>query len=291
MLGKTGRESGAHARLAAETGQWSANDNDLLDLGAQSVMLATIAEIDGISAVVHIGHPAQPLPELERLLLSAPSDLMLTSAVAVESQWTLVHRGKEHSGVVIVDEAGMRDTRYALRTLGLTPHVVQTPMSIEDRVELAGEFDALVVERENIPAGFIEHPDSGRLHELPVIWYGLLETVTQLPQFDKPAQVWLAFGPEQDHRGSLQSILQVFADHGVDLQHLRSQRSTAGSHVFLSSFGLDNSEGLAKLVADLGARNVANRVLAVFDGQHFVPGPSALAPVWSQQVPAAAPVA
>src|SRR5699024_2240569 len=111
-----------------------------LDLGAQSVMLATIAEIDGISAVVHIGHPAQPLPELERLLLSAPGTLMLTSAVAVESQWTLVYRGKEHSGVVIADEAGMRDTRYALRSLGLTPHVVQTPMSIEARVELAGEF-------------------------------------------------------------------------------------------------------------------------------------------------------
>ncbi|XBH22278.1 hypothetical protein V5R04_03350 [Jonesiaceae bacterium BS-20] len=286
MLGKSGRESGAHARLAAELGNWSANDNDLLDLGAQSVMLATIAEIDGISAVVHIGHPAQPLPELERLLLSAPGTLMLTSAVAVESQWTLVYRGKEHSGVVIVDEAGMRDTRYALRSLGLTPHVVQTPMSIEARVELAGEFDALVVERDQIPAGYVAHPDSDRLKELPVIWYGLLETVSELPQFQDPAQVWLAFGPEQDHRGSLQSILQVFADHNVDLQHLRSQRSTESSHVFLSSFGLDGAQSLRNLVTDLESRGVQNRILAIFDGQHFVPGPDALEPVWSRQLSA-----
>lgn len=284
MLGKSGRESGAHARLAAEIGNWSANDNDLLDLGAQSVMLATIAEIEGISAVVHIGHPAQPLPELERLLLSAPSTLMLTAAVAVDSQWALVYRGKEHSGVVIVDEAGMRDTRYTLRTLGLSPHVVQTPMPIDERVELAGEFDALVVERDSVPAGYIEHPDSARLGELPVIWYGLLETVTELPNFAAPAQIWLAFGPEQDHRGSLQSILQVFADHDVDLQHLRSQRSTAGSHIFLSSFGLDNSANLRSLVLDLEARGVENRVLGVFGGKHFVPGPDALAPVWSAKL-------
>ena len=281
MLGKSGRESGAHAQVAAELGGWSASDSDLLDLGAQSVMLATIAEIDGISAVVHIGHPAQPLPELERLLLAASNTLMLTDAVAAPSQWTLVHRGKELSGVVIVDEAGMRDTRYALRALGLTPHVVQTPMSIEDRVELAGEFDSLVVASSQIPAGYQEHPDAARLRDLPVIWYGLLETRSDLPDLTRAAQVWLAFGPDQDHRGSLQATLSVFADQNVDLQHLRSQRSPAGPHVFLSSFGVTGTAQLKTLLGELDARGVRHRVLAVFAGEHFVPGPDALAPVWA----------
>lgn len=281
MLGKSERESAVHAQLAAQLGGWTGGDSVLLDLGARSVTLATIAAIDGISAVVHIGHPAQPLPDLERLLLSTSNSLLFTAAVPVHSQWTLVGRSNETSGVAIIDEAGMRDCRGVLRTLGLAPHVVPTSMSVEERAELAGEHGVLVIEKSLIPTGFHELSDAGRFSEIPPLWYGLLETVETLADFGSPSQVWLAFGPDQDHKGSLLTTLNVFAEHGVDLQHLRSQRSQAGPHIFLSSFGVPNSENLLGLLAQLSERGVAYRVLAVIDGTEFVPGPDALDPIWS----------
>lgn len=282
MLGKSERESLVHAQLAAQRAGWTGGDTVMLDLGARSTTLATIAAIDGISAVVHIGHPAQPLPELERLLLSSANSLIFTAAVPVESQWTLVSRSAEVSGTAIIDEAGMRDCRAVLRSIGLEPHVVPTPMSVAERAEIAGEHGVLVIEKQRVPDGFTPLPDSYRLNELPPLWYGLLETVETLEDFASESQVWLAFGPAEDYKGSLLTTLQVFAEHGVDLQHLRSQRSQSGPHVFLSSFGVPDSHNLRGLLAELSARRVAYRVLAVLDGSHFVPGPDALVPVWSQ---------
>ncbi|WP_435299554.1 hypothetical protein [Timonella sp. A28] len=282
MLGRSERESAVHALMAAERGGWTQGDSVLLDLGARSTTLSTIAALDAISAVVHIGHPAQPLPDLERLLLAADNSLVITSASSIESQWTLVSRSQESSTHAIIDESGMRDCRYVLRTLGIAPHVVPTSMSVEERAELAGEHGMLVIERSVIPAGFIELPDSYKFAEVPALWYGLVQKKTELPSFTEEAQVWLAFGPHEDHQGSLLATLSVFAEQGIDLQHLRSQRSAQGPHIFLSSFGVTRAQQLNALLGELTQREVQHRVLAVLQGSHFVPGPDALTPVWSR---------
>lgn len=282
MLGTSERESAVHARLAAQKGGWDHGDTVMLELGSRTATLATIAAIGGISAVVHIGHPSQPDPDLERRLLSAENSLLLTSAVAIEPQWTLVGRSQESTGTAIIDEAGMRDCRHVLRTLGITPQVVPSTMSMEDREELAGEHGMLVIERERIPSGFSQL-DGAALFDTSVqpLWYGLLETAEALYDFEGESQIWLAFGPDTDHEGSLVVTLNVFADHGIDLQHLRSQRSTLGPHVFLSSFAISNSSVLRKLLAQLSAQNVQYRIIGILPNTEFVPGPDALQPIWS----------
>ncbi|SDC53819.1 hypothetical protein SAMN05216410_1858 [Sanguibacter gelidistatuariae] len=279
MLGKSARESGPHARLAAATGGWG--EGDLLDLGSTTATLATIANIANLAAVVHIGHPAQPTPELERSLLSGDRSLLLTQAVAVSPEWAWVGRTAEASGTAIVDEAGMRDCRHVLRAMGVSPHLVPTTTTLTERIALAGEHGTLVVERSIIPAGFQELPGSARLGQVPLIWYGLLQTHETLTRFERPAQIWLAFGPRDDHRGSLQETLGVIAATGIDLQHLRSQRSQAGPHVFLTSFTCVSSDVLESLLTEFTARGVEHRVLAVLTGQEFLPGPDALTPVWA----------
>ena len=281
MLGKSARESGPHARRAATLGGWSEPDVDMLDLGSTSATLSTVAHLDNLSAVVHIGHPAQPTPELERTLLSSDRSLMLTSAVAVPSEWVWVGRTADATGVAIVDESGMRDCRHALRTMGVSPHLVPTTTSVAERIRLAGEHGTLVVERSATPAGFQELPGSAGLQAVPLLWYGLLETAGTPQAFDSPAQVWLAFGPRDDHRGSLQQSLGVFAAAEIDLQHLRSQRSQAGPHVFLTSFTCASSAVLEVVLGEFAARGVEHRVLAVLPGHSFSPGPDALTPVWS----------
>lgn len=287
MLGKSARESGPHARRAATLGGWSDVDVDLLDLGSTTATLSTVANLESLAAVVHLGHPAQPTPELERTLLSSDRSLMLTAAVAVPSEWVWVGRTADATGVAIVDESGMRDCRHALRTMGVSPHLVPTTTSVAERIQLAGEHGTLVVERSATPPGFQELPGSAGLQAVPLLWYGLLETPSAPVVFDTPAQVWLAFGPRDDHRGSLQQSLGVFAAADIDLQHLRSQRSQAGPHVFLTSFTCESSDVLAHVVGEFGSRGVEHRVLAVLTGQQFLPGPDALTPVWSGvEVPA-----
>lgn len=282
MLGTSERESAVHAGLAAQKGGWDHGDTVLLELGSRTATLATIAAIDGISAVVHIGHPSQPDPDLERRLLSADNALVLTAAVAIEPQWVLVGRSQESSGAAIIDEAGMRDCRHILRTLGITPQVVPATTSIEDREVLAGEHGMLVIERPRIPVGFSELDGSALFASaVQPLWYGLLETADSLYDFSEQSQIWLAFGPDADHEGSLVVTLNVFAEHGIDLQHLRSQRSTLGPHVFLSSFAVGNSSILRKLLAQLSAQNVQYRIIGILPDTQFVPGPDALAPVWS----------
>lgn len=282
MLGKSGRESGPHARLAATVGGWSEDDSELLDLGSTTQTLATVASIASLSAVVHIGHPAQPAPELERSLLSADRSLVLTRAVPVPSEWTWVGRTADAQGVAVVDEAGMRDCRHVLRAMGLSPRLVPTGTPMAERIAVAGESGTLVVERSAVPAGFQELPGSERLREIPLIWYGLLESEGATEEFSSPAQVWLAFGPRDDHRGSLQETLGVISAAGIDLQHLRSQRSQDGPHVFLTSFSCTDSEVLRRLLAEFAGRGVALRVLAVLPGQEFIPGPDALTPLWAR---------
>lgn len=281
MLGISERESAVHAQLAADKGGWGSGDSVMLELGSRTATLATIASIDAISAVVHIGHPAQPDPELERRLLTADNSLVLTHAVSVAPEWIMIGRSQESSGTAVIDEAGMRDCRHVLRALGITPQVVSTTMSIEDRCELAGEHGMLVIERSRIPQGYSELDDSGLLAKVPPVWYGLLETADVLFDFDRPTQIWLAFGPDADHKGSLLVTLSVFAELGIDLQHLRSQRSTFGPHVFLSSFQVGDSTVLRRLLAQLSAQDVQYRIVGILDGEDFVPGPDALEPVWS----------
>ncbi len=145
MLGRSERESGAQALLAATAAGWVEGDpaeaESLLDLGSTTATLSTVASIDGLSAVVHLGHPAQPSHELERALLAGPPSLVLTGASAVPAQWVWVGRSgaaRDLTGHVVVDEAGMRDRRHVLRTMGVSPSLVPTRTSLEERVALAG---------------------------------------------------------------------------------------------------------------------------------------------------------
>ncbi|ACZ29997.1 hypothetical protein Xcel_0966 [Xylanimonas cellulosilytica DSM 15894] len=316
MLGRSERESPAHATLAAELGGWSrlvepdapaattlpttpagSQPGDLLgggagepggppalellDLGTNADTLATVASIAGLAAVVHLGHPEQPAPALEEALLAGDPSLMLTAAVPVRTQWVWAGRPGASGGAVVIDEAGLRDCRDVLRTLGVSPRLVPTRTPVAERAEIAGPDGSLVVERPRVPAGLVELAGSERLSDLPPVWYGLLESRAAWPRYAGPAQVWLAFGPYDDHRGSLQPTLAVIADAGIDLQHLRSHPSARGPHVFFTSFLCPRVEVLDTLGTDLDARGIAYRVLAVLPGEGFVPGPAALAPRWS----------
>jgi len=279
MLGRSERESPAHAVLAAQMAGWN-DPVELLDLGTTADTLATVASIEALAAVVHLGHPEHPAPGLERALLEGASSLIVTAAVPVPSQWVWVGAGAT-SGQVVVDEAGLRDCGTVLRGLGASPRLVPTRTTVEERIALAGEGGSLVIERSRVPAGFVELPDSAALAEGDPVWYGLLESRADWPSFGEPAQVWLAFGPVDDHLGSLQPTLAVVADAGLDLDHLRSQPSSAGPHAFFTSFSCPSSDTLRELVAALTERGVAHRTLAVLPGGTFVPGPDALTPRWA----------
>src|SRR5690606_41310023 len=85
MLGRSERESPAHAMLAARTAGWN-DPVEPLALGTTADTLATVASIDGLAAVVHLGHPEQPAPGLERALLEGDASLSLTAAAAAPAQ-------------------------------------------------------------------------------------------------------------------------------------------------------------------------------------------------------------
>lgn len=281
MLGHSERESGAHALVAASIGGWAPDCEPLLDLGSMTATLSTVANLAGLAGVVHLGHPAQPSHELERALLGGPTSLVLTAAVAVSAEWVWVGRSTDSTGSVVIDEAGMRDRRHILRGMGASPRLVPTRTTLAERIAVAGETGSLVLERSRVPAGWVELPGSSRLTAGAPVWYGLVESRTRAPEVTGVGQVWLAFGPGKDHRGSLQETLGLFADSGVDLQHLRSHRSVAGPHFFFTAFSCDSAAALAQLTGTLGSRGVAHRVLAVLPGGDFPVGPEALDPQWA----------
>ena len=184
MLGRSERESPAHAVLAARMAGWN-DPVELLDLGTTADTLATVASIEALAAVVHLGHPEHPAPGLERALLEGASSLIVTAAVAVPGQWVWVGAGAT-VGQVVIDEAGMRDCAGVLRGLGVSPRLVPTRAGVEERIALAGEGGSLVIERSRVPAGFAELPDSAALAEGGPVWYGLLESRDDWPQFTSP---------------------------------------------------------------------------------------------------------
>jgi hypothetical protein len=294
MLGRTSRESSAHAALAAHQAGWSGvaagspvasvvddESTEMLDLGTTPQALATVAHIDDLAAVVHLGHPEQPAPDLEQALLDGDPSLIVTAAAPVERQWVWVAPPGGSGGQVVVDQAGVRDCADALRPMGVSPRLVPTTTSVEERIAIAGDSGSLVVERSRVPAGWTELPGSERLAGHGPVWYCLLESRDAWPRFTAPAQVWLAFGPSDDHRGSLRQSLGVLADADVDLQHLRSHPSSFGPHVFFTSFRCPTVETLDALVAELSRRAVEHRTLAVLPGGAFEPGPDALLPRWA----------
>ncbi len=286
MLGRTERESGTHARFAAQIGTWDTAANrdepsDLLNLGSMTATLATVSEIAELSAVMHIGHPSQPAHDVERALLASDHRLIVSAAVAVTTEWTWVGRKAEATGNVVVDEAGMRDCRHVLRAMGASPQLVPSKTSLSERIEIAGTNGSMLIERSLIPAGFQEIPGSERLNQSAPVWYGLVGETSGWAPFTEPAQVWLAFGPRADHQGSLKESLGVFEHTGIDLKHLRSQQSDAGPHVFFTSFSCENSTRLTEVLAEFADRGVSHRVLAVLPGQEFQPGPDGLTPHWA----------
>lgn len=289
MLGRTERESGTHARLAAQIGNWDTSANldepsDLLNLGSLTTTLATVTQIAGLSAAMYIGHPSQPAHDLERALLANDADLMVSSAVAVAPEWTWVGRKAEATGNVVVDEAGMRDCRHVLRSMGASLQLVPSKTTIAERIEIAGTNGSLLIERSLIPAGFQETPGSDRLNQGAPVWYGLVGEASGWSSFSQPAQVWLAFGPRTDHEGSLKESLGVFEHTGIDLKHLRSEQSVSGPHVFFTAFSCADSDRLDEVLAEFGERGVSHRVLAVLPGQEFQPGPDGITPQWTTKV-------
>lgn len=286
MLGRTERESATHARLAADLGDWDTPENrdepsDLLNLGSMTATLATVSQIEQLSAVMYIGHPSQPAHDLERALLASDAKLMVSAAVAVQPEWVWVGRKTDATGNVVVDEAGMRDCRHVLRSMGANPQLVPSRTPISERIEIAGHTGSLLVERSVVPAGLAELPGSERLAHGAPIWYGLVGDASGWAPFTDPAQVWLAFGPRADHRGSLKEALGTFQNTGIDLKHLRSQRSVAGPHVFFTSFSCESGTHLDELLGEFAERGVSHRVLAVLPGQDFKPGPDAIEPQWA----------
>ena len=296
MLGRIESESPAHAALAAQQGRWSGVVTpdgaapasaapqelvELLDLGGATDTLATVASIADLAAVVHLGHPEQPAPGIEEALLAGDPSLMLTAATAVRTQWAWVGEAQSTGGAVVIDEAGLRDCRDVLRALGVSPRLVPARTPVEERLAIAGPGGSLILERPRVPAGLVDLPGSERLAALAPVWYGLLESRAVWPRFAGTAQVWLAFGPYDDYRGSLQPTLAVIAEAGVDLQHLRSHPSDLGPHVFFTSFLCPQVEVLDRLVANLDSRGIAHRTLAVLPGSGFVPGPTGLSPRWA----------
>jgi hypothetical protein len=253
----------------------------MLDLGGLDATLDTVASISDLSAVVYLGHPEQPDPGLEEALLAGNQALICTAAAAVAPQWVWAGRPGAAGGAVVIDEVGLRDCADVLRTLGVSPRVVPARTPVDERIAIAGSSGSLVVEASRMPATFTHLPGSDRLSALAPIWYGLIQACDAWPKFTTPAQVWLAFGPSDDRQGSLRESLGVFADLGIDLQHVRSHPQEAGPHHFFTSFACPHVDAAEDLVAQLDARGVAHRTLAVLLGSDFQPRPAALAPQWA----------
>ncbi len=288
MLGRSEGESGPQALRAAVRAGWASAGSEqdgepeaLLDLGSTSATLDTVASIEGLHAVVHLGHPGQPAHNLESALLDASPRLLVTAAVSVPARWMWVGASAEVTGAVVIDEVGMRDRRHTLRTMGASLRLVPARMPLAERLALAGDSGSLVLEQEVVPPGYVELAGSAALCAGPEVWYGLVEARAQLPEFSEPSQVWLAFGPHDDHEGSLRETLGLIADSGIDLQHLRSDRSAAGPHIFFSAFSCADSALLTRLTKGFDSRRVAHRVLAVIPGSSFGPGEDVLVPQWS----------
>ncbi|GAA2245263.1 hypothetical protein GCM10010401_18260 [Rarobacter faecitabidus] len=278
MLGRITRESALTAWRAASDAGWLTDETGLLDLGSTTSVLSTVGSIADLGAVVQIGHPSRPDPELEHALLSSPPGVQLVAASVVESDWLWVGPSRGASGHTVVDEAGMRDCRHRLRAMGVNPHLVPTTMPIEDRISLAGVDGMLVIERDAVPDGFVELPGSEQLGARP-LWYGLVRRVTQ-SQITEPSRIWLAFGPTIDHRGSLHAVLGSIADVGFDLVHLRSHPTHDGPHVFFCAFDAAASAEVDALLGMFSSRSVAHRILAVFPSVVATADPSALEPRW-----------
>ncbi|MDR2703378.1 MAG: hypothetical protein LBB58_03450 [Cellulomonadaceae bacterium] len=299
MLGRIERESPVHAALAAQAGGWSATapsdagtwdsaptlGEEILDLGGMTDTFSAVAELDELAAVVQIANPEAPDPLVEDYLLRGEPTLMLVAAQAVTPEWVWVRSAEaaraDSGRFVIVDEAGLRDARETLRSFGVPLRVVSGRMSVAERLENTGFGGSLVLERSRVPHGLTEVPGSQRLADLPQIWYGLVDSRLEPPTFERPAQIWLAFGPSNDRRGSLSETLQVFAGLDLNLTHLRSQREPGRPHHFYSAFRCPTSDVLNQLRAALTDMGVKHRVLAVLPGSDFRPAPVGLTPRWS----------
>ncbi|GAA2515395.1 hypothetical protein [Rarobacter incanus] len=278
MLGRTSRESASTAWRAAVEGGWLVDETGLLDLGSTTATLQTVGSIAHLAAVVHIGNPSRPDPNLEHALLSSPAGVRIVAARSVPSSWAWVGQSAAASGHTVVDEAGMRDCRHTLRAMGVHPHLVPTAMPVDDRIALAGVDGLLVVERDNVPAGYVDIPGSDQLGGRPQ-WYGLVRRDGEV-RVTEPSRIWLAFGPTADHRGSLHSVLGSVADVGLNLVHLRSHPTHDGPHVFFCAFDVSAAAELDALVGAFRAMEVSHRVIAVLPRVVATPDPSALEPVW-----------
>jgi len=180
----------------------------------------------------------------------------------------------------LLNLGGLTETLATVSVMGDLAAVVQIgnptapAAKIEDHL-LRGPANLMVIAAEVVPS------------DQKLLWYGLVDSVSQLPKFSAPSLVWLAFGPGAEHRGSLRNALGEFSSLGLDLSHLRSQREAPGPdgkpkpHHFFTAFICPDSEVLSRLIKALGGHEVRHRVLAVIPGNDFQPEPPGLTPNWS----------
>ncbi|MDR0483438.1 MAG: hypothetical protein LBH13_09865 [Cellulomonadaceae bacterium] len=224
-------------------GRISSESHDRAALAAHQAGWSTLVVPDGLDAASDSAHPER----VELLDLGSVQALLNTVAQIRDLSAVIDLGHPEHPDPVI--ESGLLASDSSL--------------VFTDCVFLPGDDD--------LPG---DDADGGAR------WFGLLQSRDERPRCESTAQVWLAFGPNDDYRGSLREALGVVADAGIDLQHLRSQPEPHGPHHFFTSFFCPSSSVLDALTTELDSRGVAHRTLAVLPGAEFLPHPAAIAPTW-----------
>lgn len=268
MLGRLSDESGVHAAVAAQQ-LGLALDEGLhpASIGTLDQALETVARIADVGLIVRIGHPAQPDADLENSLIRQRPGVVLSSATQVARQWVWVGRQDAapggSGGVVVVDERAYEDLSGRLAKTGLAVRLVPAGASMNDRIRVAGSRATMIIEAAAVPEGWHVLPGSQELTQGPDIWFGQVIRYADVPADHGRAIIWLVFGPDREHTGSLREVLSVFADQQIDLKHIRSGKAPGGQHAFFTAFQVSSGEAVAHLRAALEQANVAHRVLAV----------------------------
>lgn len=280
-LGRVDSESGGHAYRAANRAGWTIDETNLLSLGPLEKTLATASRLRDLGVVVRLGHGGQPDPELERALLEAPGAVMAVDSVLVEPSWKWVATSASPRPTVVIDRVALAECAPLLTDRGIIPRVVPSATDLRSRLELAADGSSVIIDAAQAPNGWLDLPESEALATLPALWFGLIRSMDRRPSINGKSTVWLTFGPRIDETGTLMTLLDDFADFGIDLSHLRSFAGTKGRHVFFSAFAIEDKAVLDSLLDRLSGKNVQHRVLAVLPEGSTTGGPSPVVPEWN----------
>ena len=227
------------------------NPDSVLKLGARTVRATWNA---GVSAGLTVDVTMSDLA-------TNASGLMSRVVQAVDTNWVLAWQGAAN-GQVLVDEVAFGDCGDAVLAEGLKPQIVPAPL--QERIDLAGDTSALIVDLSEVPEGWTIGPGHPRPAWNGTTWFGRIERVEELPFTGGRSGVWLAFGPHEDRTGTLREALTVFSDRDINLTHLRSVALAGGGHAFFAAFVARTDTQLQDLLTGLDAEHIIHRVLALF---------------------------